>query len=143
MLHTLYGRSLAFDTTYMIEFFALDLIMQVIVIIIPLLSVMSYYVMSCRGLSCVALKHSAILPCTNPSLLTRFSYRNPLLPLPLPLLHFFLSGWSLCGCNLFEHGRRHHSSHPRQQHYHRHRWLRQSILLLHQVRVAVAAVEQT
>ena len=28
MLHTLYGRSLAFDTTYMIEFFALDLIMQ-------------------------------------------------------------------------------------------------------------------
>ena len=30
MLHTLYGRSLAFDTTYMIEFFALDLIMQVV-----------------------------------------------------------------------------------------------------------------
>ena len=29
MLHTLYGRSLAFDTTYMIEYFALDLIMQV------------------------------------------------------------------------------------------------------------------
>lgn len=28
MLHTLYGRSLAFDTTYMIEYFALDLIMQ-------------------------------------------------------------------------------------------------------------------
>ncbi|CAE7902411.1 sdh1, partial [Symbiodinium sp. KB8] len=27
MLHTLYGRSLAFDTTYFIEFFALDLIM--------------------------------------------------------------------------------------------------------------------
>jgi len=28
MLHTLYGRSLAFDTTYFIEYFALDLIMQ-------------------------------------------------------------------------------------------------------------------
>ncbi|KAJ1450477.1 FAD binding domain-containing protein [Pelagophyceae sp. CCMP2097] len=28
MLHTLYGRSLAFDTTYMIEYFALDLIMN-------------------------------------------------------------------------------------------------------------------
>lgn len=27
MLHTLYGRSLAFDTTYFIEYFALDLIM--------------------------------------------------------------------------------------------------------------------
>jgi len=27
MLHTLYGRSLAFDTTYLIEYFALDLIM--------------------------------------------------------------------------------------------------------------------
>jgi succinate dehydrogenase/fumarate reductase flavoprotein subunit len=29
MLHTLYGRSLAFDTTYFVEYFALDLIMQV------------------------------------------------------------------------------------------------------------------
>jgi len=28
MLHTLYGRSLAFDTSYFIEYFALDLIMQ-------------------------------------------------------------------------------------------------------------------
>jgi len=28
MLHTLYGRSLAFDTTYFIEYFALDLIMN-------------------------------------------------------------------------------------------------------------------
>lgn len=28
MLHTLYGRSLAFDTTYFIEYFALDLIMD-------------------------------------------------------------------------------------------------------------------
>jgi succinate dehydrogenase/fumarate reductase flavoprotein subunit len=28
MLHTLYGRSLAFDTTYFIEYFALDLIMS-------------------------------------------------------------------------------------------------------------------
>ena len=28
MLHTLYGRSLAFDTTYFVEYFALDLIMQ-------------------------------------------------------------------------------------------------------------------
>jgi len=28
MLHTLYGRSLAFDTTYFIEYFALDLIMK-------------------------------------------------------------------------------------------------------------------
>jgi succinate dehydrogenase (ubiquinone) flavoprotein subunit len=28
MLHTLYGRSLAFDTTYFIEYFALDLLMQ-------------------------------------------------------------------------------------------------------------------
>lgn len=28
MLHTLYGRSLAFDTTYFIEYFALDLIMR-------------------------------------------------------------------------------------------------------------------
>jgi succinate dehydrogenase (ubiquinone) flavoprotein subunit len=28
MLHTLYGRSLAFDTTYFIEYFALDLIME-------------------------------------------------------------------------------------------------------------------
>lgn len=28
MLHTLYGRSLAFNTTYMIEYFALDLIME-------------------------------------------------------------------------------------------------------------------
>jgi len=28
MLHTLYGRSLAFDTTYMIEYFALDLMME-------------------------------------------------------------------------------------------------------------------
>merc|ERR1719453_324605 len=28
MLHTLYGRSLAFDTTYFLEFFALDLIMD-------------------------------------------------------------------------------------------------------------------
>eukprot|EP01038_Epipyxis_sp_PR26KG_P008186 gene8186-11074_t len=28
MLHTLYGRSLAFDTTYFIEYFALDLIIQ-------------------------------------------------------------------------------------------------------------------
>ena len=28
MLHTLYGRSLAFDTTYFVEFFALDLMMQ-------------------------------------------------------------------------------------------------------------------
>lgn len=28
MLHTLYGRSLAFDTTYLIEYFALDLIMN-------------------------------------------------------------------------------------------------------------------
>jgi succinate dehydrogenase (ubiquinone) flavoprotein subunit len=28
MLHTLYGRSLAFDTTYFIEFFALDLIIE-------------------------------------------------------------------------------------------------------------------
>jgi succinate dehydrogenase (ubiquinone) flavoprotein subunit len=28
MLHTLYGRSLAFDTTYFIEYFAMDLIMQ-------------------------------------------------------------------------------------------------------------------
>ena len=28
MLHTLYGRSLAFDSTYLIEYFALDLIMQ-------------------------------------------------------------------------------------------------------------------
>uniref|UniRef100_A0A7S3JSD7 Succinate dehydrogenase [ubiquinone] flavoprotein subunit, mitochondrial n=1 Tax=Aureoumbra lagunensis TaxID=44058 RepID=A0A7S3JSD7_9STRA len=28
MLHTLYGRSLAFDTTYLIEYFALDLIMD-------------------------------------------------------------------------------------------------------------------
>ena len=28
MLHTLYGRSLAFNTTYLIEYFALDLIMQ-------------------------------------------------------------------------------------------------------------------
>lgn len=28
MLHTLYGRSLAFDTTYFIEYFALDLMMQ-------------------------------------------------------------------------------------------------------------------
>lgn len=28
MLHTLYGRSLAFDTTYLIEYFALDLLMQ-------------------------------------------------------------------------------------------------------------------
>merc|ERR1719487_3121020 len=28
MLHSLYGRSLAFDTTYFIEYFALDLIMQ-------------------------------------------------------------------------------------------------------------------
>ncbi len=27
MLHTLYGRSLAFDTSYFIEYFALDLIM--------------------------------------------------------------------------------------------------------------------
>merc|ERR1711959_669023 len=27
MLHTLYGRSLAFDTTYFIEYFALDLLM--------------------------------------------------------------------------------------------------------------------
>jgi hypothetical protein len=30
MLHTLYGRSLAFDTTYFVEYFALDLIMQVL-----------------------------------------------------------------------------------------------------------------
>lgn len=28
MLHTLYGRSLAFDTTYFIEYFALDLLMS-------------------------------------------------------------------------------------------------------------------
>jgi len=28
MLHTMYGRSLAFDTTYFIEYFALDLIMD-------------------------------------------------------------------------------------------------------------------
>jgi succinate dehydrogenase (ubiquinone) flavoprotein subunit len=28
MLHTLYGRSLAFDTTYFVEYFALDLIMN-------------------------------------------------------------------------------------------------------------------
>jgi len=28
MLHTLYGRSLAFDTTYFVEYFALDLLMQ-------------------------------------------------------------------------------------------------------------------
>ena len=28
MLHTLYGRSLAFDTTYFIEYFALDLIID-------------------------------------------------------------------------------------------------------------------
>merc|ERR550514_2620840 len=28
MLHTLYGRSLAFDTTYLLEYFALDLIMD-------------------------------------------------------------------------------------------------------------------
>lgn len=28
MLHTLYGRSLAFDTTYLIEYFALDLMME-------------------------------------------------------------------------------------------------------------------
>lgn len=28
MLHTLYGRSLAFNTTYFIEYFALDLIMD-------------------------------------------------------------------------------------------------------------------
>ena len=28
MLHTLYGRSLAFDTAYFIEYFALDLIMD-------------------------------------------------------------------------------------------------------------------
>lgn len=28
MLHTLYGRSLAFDTTYFIEYFALELIMN-------------------------------------------------------------------------------------------------------------------
>ena len=28
MLHTLYGRSLAFDTSYFIEYFALDLIMD-------------------------------------------------------------------------------------------------------------------
>lgn len=28
MLHTLYGRSLAFDTTYFIEYFALDLLMR-------------------------------------------------------------------------------------------------------------------
>ena len=28
MLHTLYGRSLAFDTTYFIEYFAMDLIMD-------------------------------------------------------------------------------------------------------------------
>ena len=28
LLHTLYGRSLAFDTTYFLEFFALDLIMD-------------------------------------------------------------------------------------------------------------------
>ncbi len=27
MLHTLYGRSLAFDTSYFIEYFAIDLIM--------------------------------------------------------------------------------------------------------------------
>jgi succinate dehydrogenase/fumarate reductase flavoprotein subunit len=27
MLHTLYGRSLAFDTSYFVEYFALDLIM--------------------------------------------------------------------------------------------------------------------
>ena len=28
MLHTLYGRSLAFDTAYFVEYFALDLIMD-------------------------------------------------------------------------------------------------------------------
>ena len=28
MLHTLYGRSLAFDTTYFVEYFALDLLMD-------------------------------------------------------------------------------------------------------------------
>jgi succinate dehydrogenase (ubiquinone) flavoprotein subunit len=28
LLHTLYGRSLAFDTTYFVEYFALDLIMD-------------------------------------------------------------------------------------------------------------------
>ena len=28
MLHALYGRSLAFDTSYFIEYFALDLIMN-------------------------------------------------------------------------------------------------------------------
>lgn len=28
MLHTLYGRSLAFDTSYFIEYFALDLLMN-------------------------------------------------------------------------------------------------------------------
>jgi hypothetical protein len=39
MLHTLYGRSLAFDTTYFIEYFALDLIMQVKVIVFQSMSV--------------------------------------------------------------------------------------------------------
>jgi succinate dehydrogenase (ubiquinone) flavoprotein subunit len=28
MLHTLYGQSLRYDTTYFIEYFALDLIME-------------------------------------------------------------------------------------------------------------------
>jgi succinate dehydrogenase (ubiquinone) flavoprotein subunit len=58
MLHTLYGRSLAFDTTYFIEYFAIDLIMEVL----PRRSVLSCLVLSCLVLSCLVLS-CLVLPC--------------------------------------------------------------------------------
>jgi succinate dehydrogenase (ubiquinone) flavoprotein subunit len=46
MLHTLYGRSLAFDTTYLIEYFALDLIIDKEGV--------------CRGVTCLNMEDGSI-----------------------------------------------------------------------------------